>query len=58
MYLIEVAVARKRRRRPATEFVIRLRARPGTNGIHALRAVLKNARRRGLRCTSAREARE
>jgi hypothetical protein len=37
-------------------YALRLRAEPGVNAIHALRAVLKNMLRRyGLRCLSAYE---
>jgi hypothetical protein len=39
-------------------FVIKLRARPGRDGIHALRAILKTLlRRHRLRCIDAREER-
>ena len=41
---------------PATVFVIKLQAGPGTDSIRALRALLKILLRRfGLRCLSARE---
>jgi len=41
-------------RRPA--FVLRLEGQPGTDGIHALRRLLKALlRRHGFRCTEARE---
>jgi hypothetical protein len=53
-----MTAARHRRRRPEPRptFVLRLQAKPGTDGVRNLRLLLKSALRRfHLRCLDARE---